>query len=96
MWSNNRIHSIYTYLKRKRYHNYYDMSLLQLLLCKNIVNLKECVAATVLYNRKWVIHQMGGCNWNCELPQYLSNTFQIHCIYEIHGCKCSFKKTPIH
>ena len=48
MWSNNRIHSIYTYLKRKRYHNYYDMSLLQLLLCKNIVNLKECVAATVL------------------------------------------------
>ena len=24
---------------------------------------------------------MGGCNWNCELTQYFSNTCQIHCIF---------------
>ena len=39
---------------------------------------------------------MGGCNWNYELTQYLSNTCQIHFIFAIHGCKCSFKKNPIH
>ena len=37
---------------------------------------------------------MGGCNWNCELTQYLSNTCQVHFIFAIHGCKCSFKKNP--
>ena len=59
---------------------------------KNIVNLKECVAAIVFYNRKRVIHQIGDWNWNCELTLYLSNTFQIHCIYAMHGCKCDLKK----
>ena len=49
-----------------------------------------------LNNRKRDIHHMGGCNWDCELTQYLSNTCQIHCIYAIHGCKCHFKKNPIH
>ena len=38
---------------------------------------------------------MGGCDWNCELTQYFSITCQINYIYAIHGCKCSFKKTPI-
>ena len=38
------------------------------------------------------MHQMSGCNWNCELTQYYSNACHIHCIYAIHGCK----KSPIH
>ena len=50
------------------------ISFLQLFLCKKIANLKECVAAIVLYNRRRVIHQMGGCNWNCELTRTLSNS----------------------
>ena len=68
----------------------YDISLVPLLLCKSIVNF----AWLQLFfdNRKLLIHQMGGCNWNCELTQYPSNTCQIYCIYAIHGCKCSFKK----
>ena len=66
----------------------YDISLQQLLLCKNIVNSKECEAEIVkFYNRKRIIHQMGGYNWNCELTQYLSNTCQIHFIYATHGSK---------
>ena len=48
------------------------------------------------YNTKRNTHRMGGCNWNCELTQYLSNTCQIHCKYAIHGCKCSSKKYCIH
>ena len=40
------------------------------------------------------INRMGGCNWNCELTQCISNTCQIHCIYAIHDCKCSFEKNP--
>ena len=51
---------------------------------KNIVNLKEYVAAIVFYNRKRVIHQIGDCNWNCELTQYLSNTCQIPFKYIVY------------
>ena len=56
------------------------------------VNLKNVWLQLFFYNRKRVIHQTGGCNWNSKLTQYLSNTCQIHCIYAITGCKCSFKK----
>ena len=48
-----------------------------------------------VYNRKRVIHRMGGCNWNCELTQYLWNICQLHCIYAIYGCKCFSKKYRI-
>ena len=71
----------------------YDISLLQLLFYKNTVN---AWLQLFFYNRKRVIHRTGGCNWNCELTQYLSNTYQMHCIYAIHGCKCSSKKYLIH
>ena len=47
------------------------------------------------YNIK-PIKQMGVCNWNYELTQYLSNTCQRHCTYSIHGSKFSFKINPIH
>ena len=39
---------------------------------------------------------MDGCNWNCKLTQYLSNTCQIHCVHAIYGCKRSSKKYRIH
>ena len=55
----------------------YDISLLQLSLCKNIVNLKNAWLQLFFYNWKRVIHQTGGCNWNCKLTlpfKYLSNT----------------------
>ena len=48
----------------------YDISLLQLLFCKNTVHLKECVAATVFSNRKRSIQRMDGCYWNRKLTQY--------------------------
>ena len=70
----------------------YDISLLQLSLCKNLVHLKNAWLQLFFYDRKRVIHQMGGCNWNCELTQYLWNTCQIHCVYAIPSCKCSFLK----
>ena len=78
--------------------NNYDISMLQLLFCKNIVHLKECMAKIFfVYNRKKVNQWMGGCNWNCKLTQYLSNICQyMHCIYPIHGCKCSSKKYRVH
>ena len=72
--------------------NYYT-SLLQLLFYKNTVN---AWLQLFFYNRKRVIHGMGGCNWNCELTQCLSSICQIHCIYAIHGWKCSSKKYRIH
>ena len=100
MSSNNRLHSIYTVLKRGRYHDtwwrYHDTSSLQLLFCKNILNYKNAWLQLFFYNRKRVIHWMGGCNWNWELTPYLSNTCQRYCIYAIHGCKCSSKKYCIH
>ena len=49
----------------------YDISLLQLMFCKNTVDLKERMAATCFYNRKRAIHRMDGCHWNGELTQYL-------------------------
>ena len=39
---------------------------------------------------------VGALSDNAQLTQYLSNTCQIHCIYAIHGCKCSSKKYRIH
>ena len=66
----------------------FDISLLLLLFCKDS-KFNNTLLQFFFYNRKRVIHWMGNCNWNCELTQYLSNTCQIHCIYEIHGCKCS-------
>ena len=48
-----------------------DIFLLQLLFCKNTVDLKEYTATTVLCNGKRVIHRMRGCNWNCEYTSIL-------------------------
>ena len=59
----------------------YDIYLLQLPLCKNLVHLKNACLQLSFYNRKRVIHQMGGCNRNHELTQYLWSTCQIHCVY---------------
>ena len=39
---------------------------------------------------------MAGWNRNCESTQYLWNICQIHCIYAIHGCKCSSEKYVVH
>ena len=47
------------------------------------------------YNTENFIYRMGGCSWNCESTQYLSNTCQLHFIYSIHGCNCSSKKYRI-
>ena len=95
MPTGNRCRQIRNFIQYRHFWNQwdviiidYDISLQQLLLCKNIVNSKECEAEIVkFYNRKRIIHQMGGYNWNCELTQYLSNTCQIHFIYATHGSK---------
>ena len=47
------------------------------------------------YNRKPVVYLMGGCNWSWHVTQYFSITCQIHCVYAIHDCKCSLKRSPI-
>ena len=36
---------------------------------------------------------MGGCNWKCELTQYLSNICQMYWIYAIHGASALLKNT---
>ena len=38
------------------------------MLCKNIVNVKGCFAAFALL---LCYSSMDGCNWNCELTQYI-------------------------
>ena len=72
-----------------------DISLLQLLFCKSIVNLKEWVAAIVFLLLK-KDHSSNGrlqleLRINSILFKYLSNTLYIR-----NGCKCSFKKYRIY
>ena len=56
------------------------------------VNLKEYVLQLFFYNRKQVIHQMGDCNWNCELTQYLSNSCRIMVYTQFMAASALFKK----
>ena len=93
MPSNSRLQSIYTLLKL-RYHSNYDISVLQLLFCKDykFERMRGCNCSVMIVKGsfiEWV-------RWNCKLTQYFSKTCQIDCIHAIHGCKCSSKKHRIH
>ena len=95
MPSTNRLHSIYTFLKPRRYYNqqlwYLLATTLVLQRHSKFKRMRSC--NFFFYNRKRVIHRTSSCNRNWKLTQCLSNTCQIYCVYAIMAASTLLKNT---